>query len=159
MTGALPTCHTPTPPREPEHCLAATTGMRRSELAGAIRDLLNLADGMLVIEPTRIVVAGKAEESDGKTEASRRTISLDTFTVAALQRHLAMLDREAEAFGPSYHDSGHLFCHPDGRPIHPDTITRRFNQLVDRAGVPRIRLHDVRHTYATAASRRRNLPS
>jgi Phage integrase family len=42
-----------------------------------------------------------------------------------------------------------LFCHPDGKPIPPDTITRRFNRLVDRAGLPRIRLHDVRHTYAT----------
>jgi len=38
-----------------------------------------------------------------------------------------------------------------GRPLHPDTITTRFNRLVDRAGVPRIRLHDVRHTYATLA--------
>jgi len=36
-----------------------------------------------------------------------------------------------------------------GRPVHPDTITRRFNRLADRAGVPHIRLHDVRHTYAT----------
>jgi integrase len=35
--------------------------------------------------------------------------------------------------------------------MHPDTLTRRFNRLVDRAGVPRIRLHDVRHTYATIA--------
>jgi integrase len=35
--------------------------------------------------------------------------------------------------------------------MHPDTLTRRFNRLVDRAGVPRIRLHDVRHTYATVA--------
>ena len=33
--------------------------------------------------------------------------------------------------------------------MHPDTITARFSRLVDRAGVPRIRLHDVRHTYAT----------
>jgi integrase len=38
-----------------------------------------------------------------------------------------------------------------GERIHPDTLTRRFNRLVDRAGVPRIRLHDVRHTYATMA--------
>jgi integrase len=38
---------------------------------------------------------------------------------------------------------------PEGRPLHLDTITRRFNRLVDRARVPRIRLHDVRHTYAT----------
>jgi len=34
---------------------------------------------------------------------------------------------------------------------HPDTITDRFNKLVDRAGVKRIRLHDVRHTYATTS--------
>jgi hypothetical protein len=32
------------------------------------------------------------------------------------------------------------------RPVHPDTITDRFNRLVDRAGVERIRLHDARHT-------------
>jgi integrase len=35
--------------------------------------------------------------------------------------------------------------------VHPDTITDRFNKLVDRAGVKRIRLHDVRHTYATVS--------
>lgn len=40
---------------------------------------------------------------------------------------------------------------PEGRPLHPDTITARFNRLVDRAGVPRIRLHDVRHTCSTLA--------
>ena len=52
-------------------------------------------------------------------------------------------------FGDSYENHGKLFCHPNGKPIHPDTNTRRFNRLVDRAGVPPIRLHDVRHTYAT----------
>jgi integrase len=77
--------------------------------------------------------------------------SLDPFTVSALQRHLAMLDRERRAFGPRYAGSGPLFCKPDGRALHPDTITRRFNRLVDAAGVRRIRLHDVRHTYATAS--------
>jgi integrase len=44
-----------------------------------------------------------------------------------------------------------LICHLDGRPVHPDTITERFNRLVDRAGVKRIRLHDVRHTYAATS--------
>jgi integrase len=62
-----------------------------------------------------------------------------------------MLEHEREAFGYGYHDSGELSCRPDGRPVHPDTITRRFNRLVDRAGVPWIRLHDVRHTYATVS--------
>ena len=43
-----------------------------------------------------------------------------------------------------------LFCWPDGRPPHPDTITRRFKQLAAAAGLPEIDLHDVRHSYATA---------
>jgi integrase len=131
--------------------LTATTGMRRSELAGAERELLDLEAATLELGDTRVVVGGKAEESDGKTESGRRVISLDALTVAYLRRHLAMLDSERKAFGDSYHDSGKLVCHPDGRAVHPDTITTRFNRLVDRAGVKRIRLHDVRHTYATVS--------
>jgi integrase len=129
--------------------LAATTGMRRSELAGLRRDRLDLGQGILTIEPTRIVVAGRAEDSDGKTDAGRRRISLDRFTVAALRSHLARLDEERQAWGADYDVRAFLFCHTDGKPLHPDTITARFNRLVDRAGVPPIRLHDVRHTYAT----------
>jgi len=43
-----------------------------------------------------------------------------------------------------------LFCWENGRPPHPDTITRRFGNLVEAAGLPEIRLQDVRHSYATA---------
>jgi integrase len=43
-----------------------------------------------------------------------------------------------------------LFCWEDGRPPHPDTITRRFKRLAATAGLPEIDLHDVRHSYATA---------
>lgn len=125
--------------------LVATTGMRRSELAGAERKNLDLENGTLTIRPTRIVVAGHAEDSDGKTAAGERTISLDSFTVKALQGYLAILDEEQEAFGSSYPTHDKLMCFEDGRQLHPDTVTRRFNRLVDAAGVRRIRLHDIRH--------------
>jgi len=131
--------------------LVATTGMRRSELAGATRTLLNLDAGTLVVEETRVVVDGKAQDSDGKTTSSRRVISLDPFTVTALREHLAMLDDEREQFGRSYPRHGNLMVYEDGRRLHPDTVTRRFNRLVDLANVRRIRLHDIRHTYATLA--------
>lgn len=131
--------------------LAATTGMRRSELAGAERELLDLDAATLEIGDTRVVVDGRADESDGKTASGRHVISLDPLTVFWLRHHLAMLKEERKAFGESHQDAGKLVCHPDGRPVHPDTITTRFNRLVDRAGVRRIRLHDVRHTYATMA--------
>jgi integrase len=131
--------------------LAATSGMRRSELAGANRNRLDLDGAALAVEDTRVVAKGRAVNSDGKSDAGWRTISLDPLTVAYLRRHLAMLDKERELFGDSYHDGGWLVCHPDGRPVHPDTITDRFNRLVDLAGVKRIRLHDVRHTYVTTS--------
>ncbi len=129
--------------------LVATTGMRRSELAGAERDLLDLANATLVIAPTRVVVDGKPVDEDGKTASGVRTIALDPGTIAVLQQHLAMLDVEREAWGPSYPDHGKLFCYEGGRRVHPDTITRRFNRIVDRAGLPKITLHGVRHSYAT----------
>jgi integrase len=129
--------------------LAATTGMRRSELLGARRDSLDLNTGTLTIDETLISVAGRAEESDGKTEAGVRTVSLDAFTIAALQQHLTMLDVERQAFGGAYPEGGWLFVWENGQRPHPDTVTDRFNRLVDSAGARRIRLHDVRHTYAT----------
>ena len=115
------------------------------------RSGLDLDAGTLDIDETLISVAGRAEESDGKTAAGVRCVALDAFTVEALRGHLAMLDEERRAFGEAYHGGGWLYVWPDGRRPHPDSVTDRFNRLVDRAGVRRIRLHDVRHTYATLA--------
>ena len=130
--------------------LEATSGMRRCELAGVRRDLLDLAAGTLEIDVTRVVVDGKVIESDGKTENAQHVLALDPFTLAVLKAHVEMLDRERKDLGPDYHNYGVLFCWPDGRPPHPDTITRRFKQLAAAAGLPEIDLHDVRHSYATA---------
>ncbi len=62
--------------------------------------------------------------------------------------------REAQAFerrswGNSYRDQGLVFCRPDGTPHNADTITSECERLVRRAGVKRIRFHDMRHTHAT----------
>lgn len=130
--------------------VAATTGMRRSELAGVAREDLDLDNGTLRVADTRVVVDGRTIDSDGKTDSGVRTLSLDPATVELLRRYLDVLDEEREAFGTGYCGGhGKLMRFEDGRPVHADTITRRFNRLVDRAGVRRIRLHDVRHTYAT----------
>jgi 8-oxo-dGTP pyrophosphatase MutT (NUDIX family) len=125
--------------------LEATSGMRRCELAGARRDLLDLDAGTLAIETTRVVVDGRVIESDGKTENAQHVLALDPFTLAALKVHVEKLDPERRELGPYYHDHGVLFCWEDGRPPHPDTITRRFKQLAAAAGLPEIDLHDVRH--------------
>jgi integrase len=55
------------------------------------------------------------------------------------------------AVGPAYKDSGLVFTHPDGSPIHPHLFSEWFKRHVRVVGLPSIRLHDLRHSYATAA--------
>jgi len=42
------------------------------------------------------------------------------------------------------------FTWEDGRPVHPNVVCQRFNRLSERCGLPHIRLHDMRRSYATA---------
>ena len=44
-----------------------------------------------------------------------------------------------------------MFANEDGSSIHPQRFTKWFEHLARDAGLPRIRLHDLRHSYATAA--------
>jgi integrase len=97
---------------------------------------------------TRVVVAGYSQESDPKTAHGERTLALDPVTVAALRTYFDTWASERRLLGQG---SPLLFVWPDGRPLHPDTITALFHKHVAAAGLPRIRLHDVRHSYATAA--------
>jgi integrase len=122
-------------------------GTRRG---AAQRHRLDLDAGTLAIGPTRVVVDGKVIESDGKTENTQHFLALDPFTLAILKAHVDALDQERRDLGPDYHDGGWLFCRENGKPPHPDTITRRFKKPAEQAGLPEINLHDVRHSYATA---------
>jgi len=53
--------------------------------------------------------------------------------------------------GRAYRDHDLVFAMPDGRPLHPERFSREFTQTVERSPLPRIRLHDLRHTWATLA--------
>jgi len=140
------------------YLLAATTGMRRSELCGLRWAALDLDEGTVALTDTRVVVRGYATDSDGKTDDSIRKLALDPATVAALKEHRGRHEEERALFGAGYLGGDYVFRWEDGRPVHPDVIRQRFNRAVARLGLPRIRLHDMRHTYATAALRRASHP-
>jgi integrase len=98
-----------------------------------------------------VVVNYVVHESEPKTRMGKRSLALDPATVAALREHKARQDQERAEVGSAWMDSGLVFTRPDGSPIHPDLITDWFRRLAHGAGLPPIRLHDVRHSYATAA--------
>jgi integrase len=128
--------------------LATTTGLRRGELAGLRRGDVDLVHAVVSPSVTRVVVDGRVQESDTKTSAGERAIALDPATRDALKSYVRTWEEERRLLGQS---SELLFVWPDGRPLHPDTVTALFHKHCQAAGLPKIRLHDVRHSYATAA--------
>jgi integrase len=128
--------------------LVVTTGFRRGELAGLLRHDVDLHHGRVTPSAPRVVVDGRAQESETKTRSGERSLALDPTSWDALRDYITFWDKEREALGQS---TQLLFVWPNGNPIHPDTITALFHKHCAAAGLPRIRLHDVRHSYATAA--------
>jgi integrase len=86
-----------------------------------------------------------------KTSHSVRVIALDRTTVAALRSHRDRQRAEANAAGDTWHDSGYAVTGLNGGPMAPDRLTRTFKTLAGQAGLPPIRLHDLRHGAATLA--------
>jgi len=96
----------------------------------------------------RVVVNGHAQDSRAKTRAGERLLALDPATRAALSAYVSTWHQERQLLGQ---DSDMLFVWPHGAPLHPETVTALFHKHCQAAGLPRIRLHDVRHSYASAA--------
>ena len=130
--------------------VAMTTGLRRGELAGLRWSDLDLDVHRLRIAVTRLSVHNKVIDEAPKSKSSVRTIALDPGTVAALRAHRLRQLEERLAAGPAWVDCGLVFVHQDGRAPHPHRFNRLFGTATRRAGLPRIRLHDVRHSYASA---------
>jgi integrase len=134
--------------------LVASTGLRRGEALGVRWSDLDLDDASLRVSQTLLDVGHKLTLGAPKTKAGERAIALDAGTVAALRAHRQRQGAEIMAFGRAQwpqHDL--VFTREDGEPVHPAWFSRAFDQRVQRVGLPKIRLHDLRHTHATLALR------
>jgi integrase len=129
---------------------AATTGMRRGELLGATWPGVDLAARRLHV--TQALSKGPKGASfrfgPPKTDRGRRAVPLDEETARILREH-----RRRQLGRPpgrqTYRDYRLVFCREDGHPLEPDFVSQRFRRLVRRTGLPPIRFHDLRHTFAT----------
>jgi len=126
-----------------------TRGLRRGEVCGLRWQDIDLDGSTMRITHTRVTVEGQPIDSIPKTSAGRRAIPLDTSLVALLRAHKARQASEKLAAGSAYEDGGYLLADELGTPYHPDTISGWFEGHVRASGLPRIRLHDCRHTAAS----------
>ena len=132
--------------------LLAMTGLRRGEVCGLQWTDIDLDAGRLTVERARVMAAGTVVVSTPKTASSDRSIGLDSKTVSALRSFKARQSAEHLAAGSAWADDKNwAFTDEVGRPLHPTKVSKLFSNAAKAAEMPRIRLHDVRHSYATAA--------
>ena len=129
--------------------LIALRGLRRGEAAGLRWRDVDLDGKTATISQQLQQYGGRLVVCPPKTTHSVRVIALDHTTVAALRAHLDRQRAEAAAAGSTWHDSGYVVTGLNGRPMAPDRLTRTFKALAAHAGLPPVRLHDLRHGAAT----------
>ena len=131
--------------------LIALRGLRRGEACGLRWCDIDLDAAMAVISWQLQQYGGHLTLCPPKTAHSERVIALDRTTVAALRAHRASQQAERARYGERYHDSGYVVTNLNGDPMAPDRLSRSFRQLATAAGMPPIRLHDLRHGAASLA--------
>jgi integrase len=136
-------------PLEALYVLALTCGMRQGELLGLRWRDIDLDGAVLAVRQQAQRVKGQWTFPEPKTAKSRRTIHLSTMAVDALRRH-RIRQAQDRLQAPSWEDLDLVFANRVGRPYQKQNIMRRsFWPLLDRAGLPRIRFHDLRHSCAS----------
>ena len=129
--------------------LAALRGLRRGEVTGL--RWADLDHRQLMIVRARTTAGYQVFEGPPKSAASTRTIARDRHTVALLRQHAHRQRQEHDTAGNRWQDTGYVFTNRHGNPLHPGYLTHRLAALVAAAGLPPIRLHDLRHGAATLA--------
>jgi integrase len=128
--------------------LLAMTGLRRGEALGLQWPDVDLGAGTLAVQRQRKQAGYTVEEGPTKTGRGR-SVRMRAETAAVLKAWKARQNAERLEWGKAWKGDGHVFTRENGEPWHPDRITKLFGQATKTAGAPTIRLHDLRHTFAT----------
>ena len=130
--------------------IAVHYAMRRSEILGLKWSSVNLEQGYLTITSTA-VPNGKETlyVEKTKTSSSRRTLAMTPQDIEYFKALKEKQAQYAETFGDTYVHSDFVCRHTDGRLIRPDYVTHKFAKILESCGLPHIRFHDLRHTFAT----------
>jgi integrase len=130
--------------------LALKTGMRRGELLALRWEDVDLDNGVLQVRGTLRRTQEGLSIGTPKTAASRRKVVLSPASVTALLRHRARQEQERQAAGDLWQDLGLVFPNRLGRLMEPrDLLADVYRPLLERAGLPPVTFHTLRHTAAT----------
>ena len=129
--------------------LLGTAPLRRGEVCGLRWQDVDLVESQVHIRQTRLVVHGVTIGDTPKSKTSRRSVAIGSAAVIALAHLRNAQEAAAEKLGSWPSDL--VLTDLDGQAIDPEALTRRFYSATKRAGLPQIRLHSMRHTWASWA--------
>ena len=115
------------------------TGLRRGELLGLKWTDIDWQNGIFKVRRQIARVDGQIVEAPLKTKNSYRTVTIS-------QQAIEVLKQQKEKTNDEY-----VFPSPNGGPISPDSVNNMLKRVLARAGIPKVRFHDLRHTFATIA--------
>lgn len=127
--------------------LAITTGLRRAELLALRWQDVGFDAGVVRVERSLLRLDGQLVFGRPKSASSIRTVPLPPAAQDVLRAHRSVIEAESTAEG--WQDFGLVFPSRIGTPIEPTNVNRWFRELRERAGIPWLRLHDLRHEFAT----------
>jgi integrase len=130
------------------------TGLRRGEALALKWKNIDLSLASLGVSAYLSVVEtlyknGTYVIKEPKTSSGKRRIALSPSLALVLRQHKAEQQAQQALLGKPLADGDFVFAHPDGTPLDPSTVSHAFNKVIRRAGLPHIRLHDLRHTHAS----------
>ena len=115
------------------------TGLRRGELLGLKWQDIDWKNGVIKVRRQVARVDGQIKEAPLKTKNSYRSVTIS-------QQAIEVLKEQKRKTNDTY-----VFPSPNGGPISPDSVNNMLKRVLERAGIPKVRFHDLRHTFATIA--------
>lgn len=129
--------------------VALAVGLRLGEALGLEWQDIDTTKGTLRVRQALQLVDGKLVLGETKSEKSRRSVALPEFAVQVLKRHRVKQKKERLAAGSKWQASDFVFTTTVGTPLDDRNVRRAFHALLAEAELPRIRIHDLRHTCAS----------
>jgi integrase len=131
------------------YSVALALGLRQGEALGLRWEDIDFDAGTLRVRRSLQRIGGAFEFVEPKTVRSHRTLALPNVAAVALREHRTRQLSERLAAGPMWEELGLVFTRQSGKPLYGSNVTRDFQRMLERAGLRRLRFHDMRHACAS----------